>query len=59
MQLQQMPELRQLAIEIFIHGIKSLLQFPFCQLADGVVSWVVIHVWKKDGLGKWRFDVLA
>ena len=54
-----MSKLRQLAIEIFIHSIESLLEFFLSELADRVVRGIVVDIWKQDGLRKWRLNVLA
>jgi hypothetical protein len=44
MQLEQIPKLCKLTIEILVYRIESLLKFFFGQLANGVVGWVVVHV---------------
>ena len=54
-----MSKLRQLAIEIFINSIESLLEFFLSELANRVVRGIVVDIWKQDGLRKWRLDVLA
>lgn len=53
-----MTELRQLAVEIFVYRIESLLQLLFRKLAHGVVGWVVVDVREKYGLREGRLDVL-
>lgn len=45
-----MTELRQLAVEIFIDSIESLLQLLLREFAHGVVGWVVVDVREKYGL---------
>jgi hypothetical protein len=50
MQLQQMPKLRELAIKILVHSIEALLQLSFIQFTDRVMGWVMIYIWKKNGL---------
>ena len=54
-----MSKLRQLAIEIFIDSIKSLLELFLSELANRVVRGIVVDIWKQDSLRKWRLDVLA
>ena len=54
-----MPKLREFAIEIFVYGIKALLQLLLRQLAHGVVRRVVVDVREEDGLRERGLDVLA
>ena len=54
-----MSKLRQLAIEIFIDSIESLLEFFLSELANRVVRGIVVDIRKQDGLRKWRLNVLA
>jgi len=44
MQLQQVPKLGELTVQIFIHGIETLLELLLCELADGVVRGVVVDI---------------
>ena len=44
MELQQMPKLREFAIEIFVYGIKALLQLLLGELTHGVMCWVVVDI---------------
>ena len=39
-----MSKLRKLAIEIFIYGIKALLELLLRELAHGVMRWVVVNI---------------
>jgi hypothetical protein len=50
MQLQQMPKLGKLAIKIFVHCVKTLLQLPFVEFADRVMGRVMIYIGEKNGL---------
>jgi hypothetical protein len=50
MKLEQVAELCQLAVQVFIHGVEPLLQLRLGQLADGVVRRVVVDVREEDGL---------
>jgi hypothetical protein len=52
-------KLCKLAVQIFVNGVESLLEFFLSELADRVVCGVVINIWKKNGLREWRLDVLA
>ena len=52
-----MPKLRKLAIEIFIYGIKALLELLLGQLADGVMGGVVIDIWEQNRLRERWADV--
>lgn len=58
MQLQEMTKLRQLAIQILIYRIKTVLQLLWGQLAHWVMSGVVVHVRKKNGLRESWFNML-
>lgn len=59
MKLQKMPKLRQLAVQILIHRVKSLLQFFLRLVANRVVRGVVVDVGEKDSLRECGLDVLA
>ena len=59
MQLKQMAELREFAVQVFIHCIKALLKFLLVQLAYWVMGRVVVHVGEQDGLREGGPDVLA
>ena len=59
MELQKMPKLRQLAVQILIHRVKSLLQFFLRLVANRVVRGVVVDVGEKDSLRECGLDVLA
>jgi hypothetical protein len=59
MQLEQMAKLRQLTIQILINGVKALLELLLGQLADGVMSGVVIDIWEQHRLREWRTDVFS
>jgi hypothetical protein len=50
MELEKMPKLCQLAIQIFINGIEPLLEFFLRELADRIVGRVMIYIWQEDGL---------
>lgn len=56
--LQEMPKLRQLAVQIFVHRVKSLLQLLLGLRAHWVVRRVVVDVGKEDGLRERGLDVL-
>jgi hypothetical protein len=58
-QLQKMSKLCKFAIEIFVNGVKPLLQFLFRQFANGVVGGVVVNVGEQDCLRERWLDVLA
>ena len=53
-----MAKLGQLAVEIFINRIETLLKLLFGDFAYWIMSRVVVHVWKEDSLRERRFDVL-
>lgn len=59
MKLQKMSKLRQLAVQILIHRVKSLLQFFLRLVANRVVRGVVVDVGEKDSLRECGLDVLA
>jgi len=42
--LQEMPKLRQFAVQILVHSVKPLLQLLLGQLADAVMGRVVVDV---------------
>ena len=54
-----MPKLRQFAVQILVHRVKSLLQLLLCQLANGIVGGVVVDIGEEDGLREGRLDVLS
>jgi hypothetical protein len=54
-----MTKLRQLAVQIFVNGIKLFLELFFAHVADRIVCWVVIYIWEKYGLREWWSDMLA
>ncbi len=53
-----MTKLGQLAIQIFINGIKALLKLLLRQFADGVMSRIVVDIGQKNCLGKRGSNVL-
>jgi hypothetical protein len=59
MKLQQVAKLRQLAVQVLVHGVEALLELRLGELADGVVRRVVVHVREQDGLRERRLDVLS
>ena len=59
MKLQKMPKLRQLAVQILIHRVKSLLQFFLRLVANRVVRGVVVDVREKNGLRERGLDVFS
>jgi hypothetical protein len=59
MQLEQVAELGQLAIQVLVHGVKALLKLLRRELADGVVRRVVVHVREEDRLREGRLDVFT
>ena len=50
MKFEKMAKLCQFAIQIFVDGIKPLLEFLLRELADWVMRRIMIHIWEKDGL---------
>jgi hypothetical protein len=46
MKLQQVAELRQLAVQVLVHGVEALLKLCLGELANGVVRRVMVHVRK-------------
>lgn len=54
-----MSKLRELAVQILVHGVKPFLQLFLRQFTDGIVCRVVIHVRKENCLRKGRLDVFA
>jgi len=46
MQFQKVPELAKFAVKIFINRVKPFLKFSFSQLANRIMSRVMIDVWK-------------
>ena len=50
MELQKVTKLRQLTIEVLVHGVKALLQLLVGLCAYWVVGGVVIDVGEEDGL---------
>ena len=59
MELQKMPKLRQLAIQILIDRVKSLLQLLLRLVANRVMRGVMVHVREENSLRKRWFDVFA
>ena len=59
MQLQKMPKHCQFTIQIFVDCIEAFLQLFLCQLAHGVVGWVVVYVGEENGLREGGLDVFA
>ena len=59
MKLQEMTELRQFAVKVFVYCVKALLQLLLRQLAHWVVRGVVVDVGKQNRLRKRRFDVFS
>jgi hypothetical protein len=59
MELKKVTKLCKLAIQIFVHGVETLLQLALSLLADGVVGGVVVNVGKKYSLGKRWSDVFT
>jgi hypothetical protein len=49
-ELEKVSKFRQLAVQVLIDRIKTLLEFFGGQAADRVVSRVVVNVRKQDGL---------
>jgi hypothetical protein len=49
-ELEKVSKFRQLAVQVLIDRIKTLLEFLGGQAADRVVSRVVVNVRKQDGL---------
>ena len=56
---QKMAELGQLAVKVFVDGIKSFLELQRCLLAYGIMRWVVIDIREQDRLREGRFDVFS
>ena len=54
-----MAKLGEFAVEIFINGVKTFLEFFFGELAYGVMGWVVVHIRQEDGLREGGLDMLS
>jgi len=54
MKLKEMTKFSQFTVEIFIYSIKPFLEFFLGELANRVMSRVMIHIGKKDSLRKGR-----
>ena len=49
-----MSEFCKLTVEILVDSVETFLQLLLSQLADRIVSGVVVNIGQKDGLGEWR-----
>ena len=57
--LEKVSKFRQLAVQVLINGIKTLLKFLGSQTADWIVGRVVIYVREENGLREGWFDVFS
>lgn len=56
--LLHLPKLTHLAPKVLIKRIKMHLQLLRIQLRLWIIRWVLVEVWKQDGLGVGGLDVL-
>jgi len=54
-----MSKLGQLTIKILVYRVETFLKLFFSKLADGVMSRIVVYVWKEDCLGEGWSDVFS
>ena len=54
-----MSKLCKLAVEVFIHSVKALLQLLLGLGADRVVGGVVVDIGKEDSLRESRLDMFS
>ena len=59
MQFKKVPELCQLAIQVFEDCIKLFLQRLLCHLAYRIMCWVVVYVGQQNRLRERWSDVLS
>ena len=57
--LEKVSKFRQLAVQVLVNGIKTLLKFLGSQTADRIVGRVVIYVREENGLREGWFDVFS
>lgn len=50
MKLKKVPKLRQLAVQVLVNRIKTILKFLRGQAADRIVGRVMVDVGKQDSL---------
>lgn len=59
MKFHEVTKFGQLAVEIFIHRIKTLLELTFVELASRIVCRIVINVGKEYSLRERWLDVFS
>ena len=58
MKLEKVSKLRQLAVQVLVNRIETLLKFFWGQTADRIMGRVMVNVRKQNGLQECGFDVL-
>lgn len=59
MKFKKVSKLRQLAVQVLVNRVKSLLKLLRGQTADRIVGRVMVHVREQNGLRECGFDVLS
>ena len=59
MKFKKVPKLRQLAVQVLVDRVKTLLKFFRGQTADRIVGRVMVYIWEQNGLRECGLDVLA
>lgn len=57
--LFRLPIFAHLAPEVFVEGIKVILQLRGVHLIFGVIGRVLVEVWEENGLGVRGLDVFS
>lgn len=56
--LEEVTVFGEFAVKILIDGVKVVLKTLLVEGIVRIVSWIVVYVWKEDGLREWGSDML-